>query len=557
MKTTVFLLNGLLAATLALAQQPATTPEARLDAFFKKAEKTGFSGSVLVAKAGKILLEKGYGWQDREKKVAESAATVFSVGSITKQFTGAAILKLEMQGKLSVQDPLSKFFPGAPADKAGITLHQLLTHTAGFPGAIGDDYELLDADAFARSALATPLEFSPGQRHSYSNVGYSLLGIIVEKVSGKGYEQFLYDNLWKPAGMEHTGYLRPGFKPADLAVGYRDGERWGTALDRPWMPDGPGWHLRANGGVLSTAGDMYRWFQALQGDQVLNAAAKTKYFKPQVPECPDCPTFYAYGWVFEQEPGGPKMFWHNGGNGVYNAYMGFEPDAGACIMVSSNSNDKIADDYAQQCRYLLDGGEPVPEATIQQFTGTYHLPSGSAVRVRFNEFDRLVMEWDDADAFRVLVGGPAENEAENARFATRSKTIVEQIQQNNFGPLAEATGGTPEEARERASGFWGGLRERFGPLQAVEPVGAAARRGGRAHFVLLRLKFEKATRYLTHVWAGEDLDDVRLSPVMDKIFERVLPTEYSSPANQLAALLRPDGTIRLQRKGVELAVMRR
>lgn len=548
----------LLCALLGLAGLlHAQTPAERLDAFFKKAEQNGYAGSVLVADASGILLEKGYGWQDRENKKPQTAATVFSVGSITKQFTGAAIVKLEMQGKLSVQDPLSKYFPEAPADKAGITLHQLLTHTAGFPGAIGDDYEQVDAAAFARLALAEPLLFAPGARHEYSNVGYSLLGIIVEKVSGKNYETYLYENLWRPAGMEHTGYLRPGFKPAQLAVGYRNGERWGTALDRAWLADGPGWHLRANGGVLSTVGDLHRWFAALQGDKILDAAAKAKYLTGQVRECPDCPGSYGYGWVIETAPDGRKLVWHNGGNGVYNAFMGFAPEVGLCIVVSSNSNDKISDDFAQKIQQILAGEESLPDATVQKFTGAYRLPSGPSVRARFDEFDKLWLEWDDKDALQLLSGSGQETAAATAPYLERSFDIVTGIQKGDYKALAAATESTTEEAAGRARPFWRSLQDRFGPVTAVEKIGVVSRRGGAAHVVFLRIRFAKTTRYVTHVWLGDSLDDVRISDRMDKEFEPQSAREFLAPNNQKTVLLNEDGSLTVKGKTGESTVLRR
>lgn len=352
-----FLIFFCLTLYVPVSAQTAPGLAEKLDAWARQAAEKGWHGSALVASGGTILLENGYGLADREAGRRQNAETVFSVGSITKQFTAAAIVKLESQGKLQLDDPLSKYFPDAPADKAAITIHQLLTHSAGFPGALGDDYENVDAATFARLAFREPLLNPPGKTYEYSNVGYSLLGIIVEKVSGTGYEQFLREHLWLPAGMTRTGYLLPKFDKGQLAVGYRNGQRWGTALDRPWLPDGPGWHLRANGGVLSTAGDMHRWYLALANNTVLPKSATDKMFTPHIAEGPEAQSFYGYGWVV-QELDGQRAIWHNGGNGVYNAFMGFEPATGVCIVVSSNSNNKISDELALQFHAILKGKDP-------------------------------------------------------------------------------------------------------------------------------------------------------------------------------------------------------
>ncbi len=340
--------------SLLSAQEPSTTLITKLETCLQEAAAKGWSGAALVAKGGTVLIEKGFGYADRETKRAQTTGTVFSIGSITKQFTAAAIMKLESTGKLSLEDPISKYFADAPADKARITIHQLLTHTAGFPGAIGDDYENVDAAEFARLAFAEPLLGPPGQQYEYSNVGYSLLGIIVEKIGGLGYEQFLRENLWLPAGMKHTGYVLPGFKKEQLATGYRDGKRWGTAMDRPWLPDGPGWHLRANGGVLSTIGDMHLWYKALKNNVVLPKTATDKMFAPQVAEGPRGLSHYGYGWTIQQMDG-RKIIWHNGGNGVYNANMTIDPVEDMCVILTSNSNDHISDDVAMQVLGILWG----------------------------------------------------------------------------------------------------------------------------------------------------------------------------------------------------------
>ncbi|MFN0215741.1 MAG: serine hydrolase [Saprospiraceae bacterium] len=350
----------------------------KLENCLQEASTNGWSGSAIVTKGGIVLLEKGYGFADREEKRAQTAETIFSIGSIAKQFTAAAIVKLENMGKLQVSDQLSKYFPDAPADKAGITLHQLLTHTAGFPGAIGDDYDNVDATQFAKMAFAEPLLHSAGKQYEYSNVGYSLLGIIVEKTSGMGYEKFLRDHLWLPSGMKKTGYVLPGFQKDQLATGYRDGQRWGTAMDRPWLAEGPGWHLRANGGVLSTVGDMFMWYKSLKDNVLLPKTATDKMFTPHVPEGPEGQSHYGYGWVVQELDGQP-IIWHNGGNQVYNANMTFVPKEDICVVVSSNSNDQVSDDIVLKLlgilwgkQFMVETGEepyrnnPVTNAIYQQ-----------------------------------------------------------------------------------------------------------------------------------------------------------------------------------------------
>lgn len=312
---------------------------AKLDSQMRQLAEKGFSGVLFVAKDGQIVLNNGYGLANKEDKIPYSADTVFDIGSITKQFTGAAILKLEMQGKLRTTDKISKYFKDVPADKADITLHQLLTHSAGFVDGLGRDYEKLTRDELIQKALASKLQYAPGEKHEYSNLGYSLLGAIIEMVTGKSYERYLRENLFKPAGMNKTGYMIPKWKREDLAVGYsrKDGSRWGTPVDHLWDKDGPFWNLRANGGLLSTAEDLYKWHLALEGEKVLSKAAKEKYYTPHIAEEPGGSSFYGYGWVIQKTGRGTKVIWHNGGNPYFFADFRRYVDDDVVIILATNS----------------------------------------------------------------------------------------------------------------------------------------------------------------------------------------------------------------------------
>jgi CubicO group peptidase (beta-lactamase class C family) len=273
-------------------------------------------GALVAARRDEMVHCDGFGFADRDAETPAGCDTVFDVMSMTKQFTGAAVLKLEMMGRLRVTDPIAKFLGPVPADKREITVHQLLTHTSGLPDALGDDYQPLGRDEMVASALASSLESRPGTTYLYSNVGYSLLAAIIEDASGVGYEEFLAEQLFRPAGMTQTGYVLPNWEPDRVAVEYDDrGRAQGTPLDHPWDEDGPYWNLRGNGGMLSTARDMFRWHVALQGEEVLNERAKAELFEPYVREGPGATSFYGYGWVIVEPERLGRVAWHNGGNG--------------------------------------------------------------------------------------------------------------------------------------------------------------------------------------------------------------------------------------------------
>ena len=313
-----------------------------IEAYMTRLENNGFSGSLLVAKDNKILLARGWGFANYQKKIPFTENTVSTIGSVTKQFTAAAILKLQEQGKLSVKDVITKYFADVPADKQHITLHHLLTHSAGFPGAIGPDFEKIRRDEFIRRAMETELLFEPGTSYQYSNVGYSLLGAIIEIISGESYESFLHKNLFAPAGLERTGYRLPRWDPDSLAHGYRHGSDWGTLLDHPWADDGPYWNLRANGGILSTVKDLYKWHLALKTEAVLCDSSKRLLYYPHVREGENAESYYGYGWALFTTKRGTKLIAHNGGNMIFAADFRRYVDENVVIIALSNVAGKPA-----------------------------------------------------------------------------------------------------------------------------------------------------------------------------------------------------------------------
>jgi CubicO group peptidase (beta-lactamase class C family) len=312
----------------------------RIETYLTELEKVGFSGAVLVELNGKKVISRGYGYRNQELKENNTPNTIFDIGSLTKQFTASAILKLEMQGKLNTSDPITKYFQGVPSDKSSITIHDLLRHQSGLPSNVGKDYDPVTEGAFMDSVMKAPLRFKPATGFSYSNIGYSLLALILEKVSGQSYEQYLYENLWKPAGMETTGYSRPHFDHDFIAVGYSKSDvAWGKPTSKQWNEHEPYLHLKGNGGILSTIEDLYKWHTALMTDRILSKEAKQKLYHPQIrPNEKESP-IYAYGWDVSRTNRNTFRVWHNGTNGIFYAdFMRFIDEETALIMMSNKSN---------------------------------------------------------------------------------------------------------------------------------------------------------------------------------------------------------------------------
>jgi CubicO group peptidase (beta-lactamase class C family) len=319
----------------------------KISDYLKTIEHQGFHGGVLVDIGGEKVLSEGYGLSDVDKNIRNTNETIFDIGSITKQFTAAGILKLEMQGKLSVDDLMSKYIEQVSEDKKDITLHHLLTHSAGFPGGIGDDYEDITTEDFITLAMSKPLSFSVGSDYDYSNVGYTLLAIIIEKVSGETYETYLNNNLFQPAGMTTTGYLIPKWNGQLIATGYKNDIRWGKPNEK-WTSGNISWHLKGNGGILSTVEDMYKWHQGLLTDDILSAEAKEKFYKPHVREGEGANSFYAYGWAIFPTPRETELVAHNGGNGIFFADFLRYFEEKVTIIVLCNRSTRYAERVATE-----------------------------------------------------------------------------------------------------------------------------------------------------------------------------------------------------------------
>ena len=250
----------------------------KIDLLLQEAESGGLCGTILIRSRNQVLLHKSYGWADREAGRPMTPSTGFLIGSLVKPITSATILKLEEQGRLSSQDTLGRFFPEAPQDKQKITLMQMMTHRAGMRDLFGGDYELVGRDELVRTALKASLIAPPGSQERYSNSAYSLLAVIIEKASGRPYEEFVRQEVLQPAGAGGIGYVLAGWENDQLAVGYdSSGRRWGAPLEHAWFEDGPSWNLRGNGGMLGTAEEMAGWYKALFEGKVLGKEALEKY----------------------------------------------------------------------------------------------------------------------------------------------------------------------------------------------------------------------------------------------------------------------------------------
>ena len=300
-----------------------------------------FSGGLLIIKNGEKIFSKGYGFANKEKGIPFTPSTLASMGSITKAFTAAGIMKLYEQGKLSLSNNLKKYFPAVPKDKQNITIHQLLTHSSGFVEFLkndGGDYQKIETNEYLATAFAEPLLFEPGTKSIYTNVGMSILAIIIEKVSGMGYEQFLKKELFEPVGIKDIGYQYPAGKEITIAHGYENGVDWGTHQTHfEKAGGGPYWNLKGNGGLEASLNEMYLWANAFTNKTILKDSTIQKMFTPHIMEENTGGHYYfGYGCNISKSRRNTKVIDNGGSNGIYFARMVRLPEEGLVFYMVTN-----------------------------------------------------------------------------------------------------------------------------------------------------------------------------------------------------------------------------
>lgn len=428
---------------------------------FRRAEAFGFSGGLQLTQDGQTLVSAGYGMANRASEVRITPDTIFDTGSVSKQFTAAAILRLEDMGRLSTDDLISKHLPAVPSGKQAITIHHLLTHSAGFPHDVGDNQTNPSRDEAVREMLAADLRFEPGTKHAYTNVGYALLAAIVEHASGKSYEHFLREELWLPLGMSRTGMVLGGLDRAEVAEGYMFEGPLPPNLYRTPDRDGASWLVRGAGYILSTLNDMERWGEALRTGSVLSEASRRKLFWPHIRENEKTPSYYGYGWALFSNQDGSCRIAHDGSAGVHYAFLSFFPERDA-VLVSYTTQQRAPWRYFPNRVYAALAGEAVdlppvsesPRHSLQGLTGEYLLPGGAILPVRKQE-GRLYIEVLNADALRLFSPWPMLGPERTASLGDRQNLIsrvMDGIAMRDYRPLLQRLRKGVDHEEERR--FW-------------------------------------------------------------------------------------------------------
>ncbi|MHA4847057.1 serine hydrolase [Flavitalea antarctica] len=371
----------------AFSQDPAAAKIDELLSAYAKSYK--LNGTVLVARGGKVIFTKGYGFRNVKDSSLNNTNTIYQLGSITKQFTATVILKLAEQKKLSLNDRLTKFFPDYPNGDS-ITLTNLLTHSSGIYN-YTEDQQFMKTEAVKPSTrdkmLALfrdrPQNFSPGEKYAYSNSGYLLLGYIIEKVTGKPYETVVREMIISPLKMAHTGFDFTNLRDPEKATGY-------TILNQSVrLPAGivDSSVSYAAGAMYSTVNDLNTWHNALQQNKVITNQSIDAAYTPYKSK-------YGFGWSIDTLFG-KRIVEHGGGIFGFNTFISRVPSENVVVIILNNVNtgglDKIAHSlmaiiFQQPYEIPKEKKEvAVDEKILRDYAGDYELIPGFTLKISVHD----------------------------------------------------------------------------------------------------------------------------------------------------------------------------
>lgn len=504
---TVVVIFACIIANSAFAQ---TRVEGRLgkdvDEYLRRLTGFGFSGALLVIKDEKIVLNKAYGLADKEQNIPNTTDTVFDIGSLSKQFTAAAVLKLAMEDKLEVNDSIQKYLPNVPSDKARITIHQILSHTSGLARQAGGPGEI-SRDQMIERIFNRPLSAEPGTQFAYSNAGYVLLAAIVEVVSGEPFREYLKKKIFDPAGMIHTGFwgrLAPKVSPSLIARGYDDFGREGNPLD--WS--GTSWRNLGEGGITSTTGDLYKWYLTLGGDGILSQEAKEKMWTPVLKN-------YGYGWQIEKTARGTTLIHHSGDSYGFGSTFRWFRDENVLVLGLCNIRHDWYPTHikADEVVPKIIFGEPYnsPPAFTQsnpgianKISGTYQLPSGGKLVIQI-ERGQLRIGAKKQDAVNVLREGDEKSLKARAELTATTETLLAAYLKGDMTPL-EKVGGKDPDFQKSIGDEIKQIGEGKGPFKSFDVLGTFPAGEPGVQNTIIQLNYERGQGPYKFRWNGDGIE---------------------------------------------------
>ena len=434
-------------AGVASAQSPSALAagiDAAIGGYYKASEP---GATIIVVKDGKTVFRKAYGMADSAGKKTLTPEAVLRLGSITKQFTAVAILMLLDEGKLSLTDDITRFFPDYPAAGKKITVEHLLTHTSGIvsytgkPGFVATMTKDLTVAQMIDSFKNDPLEFAPGTRYRYNNSGYFLLGAIIEKVSGQPYARFVEQRIFIPLGMKDTAYEGHERSQAARALGHsREGRAYAPSaalsMTQPY----------AAGALVSSVDDLARWDNAISAGKLLTPASWKRAFTPYT-LADGKSTGYGYGWEVRELLGTPVIA-HGGAINGFNTYAQRLPEHKVYVAVLSNADGGLVNPgVVANKAAALAIGKPYREfkeialdaATLDRYTGVYEVEK-SITRTFRRDGDTLTMQRSGRPPVRLKAYSPTgffiPDALDHFEFGQDGKGVVTHVTQYYDGKAA-------------------------------------------------------------------------------------------------------------------------
>jgi CubicO group peptidase (beta-lactamase class C family) len=507
-------------ATTPLASQEAAAPATvdgpiaqAIDDYLTRCVPFGFSGSVLVVKKASLILSKGYGIADRVTGTACTPETIYDLGQMAQPLTACAVLRLEQQKKLETSDTLDVFFPGVPGEKKKITLHHLLTHTSGFPRTTpGPAAKLATREELIQTMERVPLRDPPGTQANASDASYAVLAAVIETVTKRPFEEALQELVLQPAGLTSTGFRQgTDLDAARVARAHMSSDEplpEGSKATR--FPDEPGaeerelategwysWGLRGAGGILGTVPDLWRFEQALRGDELLTKESKKKLFTPEL-------AVFAYGWQVQK--GKQASIECRGGtaSGFGSRCARFPGDDSYLVLLANQA--AALEVVEQDVRTLLFGGKvALPPLTrsltgeaLAGLAGEYEAATAARWRVSTSG-DALALEALTPPALELQAGKLS---GDQKLIVKQSAKIVAELATGDFGTVH---GLDRDSDRFRGvEGWWRDLVGRNGSLRSSTLLGLIQDASELNHAVA-RLEFERGEEILDLTWGDEYL----------------------------------------------------
>ncbi len=392
-----FLINLIVSINL-YAQQESKIPglDKHISNIFRIFQTDSMPGaSVFVSQNGDIIYQKGFGYADIEKKIPVTPDTKFKIGSISKQFTAVAILKLQEEGRIKIEDKLSKYIPDFPSGNE-VTIYQLLTHTSGIHDYNSqpnlDVSKPITPQALLDLIKKLPYDFKPGERYLYSNSGYFILGYIVSQLSGKTLSEYLNETFFKPLDMNNTGIYETNIVLNKEAKGYSMQDGAVKKADSQEMS----WALGV-GSLYSTTKDLFKWNEAIFNEKVLTKATLKAAFTQAVLNSSG-KVDYGFGWFLSTNRG-LRFIQHSGVSNGFFSYLERQPENKLTVCILLNSlptpeginpilNGQSISEFILQDKMdkqEIGVGKIVSETILKKYVGRYNYGQGMAMLVTLKD----------------------------------------------------------------------------------------------------------------------------------------------------------------------------